>query len=234
MCVKLLQKIPTGCRKLDEILEGGLPIGSVSLIYGEAETAKTTLAIQCAVNCAKNGAKVLFVDCDSTFSPRRLSQIASKDVGNVAEHIILARPKDFKEQSTLIDQLAKYLVKDFGLAVFDTVTYLYRLEVAENPEKTFELNRELNRQLAWLAQIAKTHKVAVLVVSQVRSVFENSHVSVEPVATRVLKFWADVIIALKPTENPKIIEAVVEKKGTVQQQTSCLLQIGLKGLSEHS
>jgi DNA repair protein RadB len=232
--MKLLQKIPTGCRKLDEILEGGFPLGSISLIYGEAETAKTTLAIQCAANCARKGAKVLFVDCDGTFSPRRLSQLASEDIEKVAENIILAKPKDFKEQSTLIDQLANCLAKDFSLAVFDTITHLYRLEVAEKPEKTFELNRELNRQMAWLAQIAKTHRVAVLVVSQVRSVFDNVQVAVEPVATRVLKFWADVIIALKPTENPKVVEAIVDKMGAKQQQTSCLMWIGLTGLSEHT
>jgi hypothetical protein len=27
------------------------------------------------------------------------------------------------------------------------------------------------------------------------------YVAVEPVATRVLRFWADIIIAMKPTEN---------------------------------
>lgn len=232
--MKMLQMIPTGCSRLDENLDGGLPLSSVSLIYGEAETAKTTLAIQCAVNCARKGAKVLFVDCDGTFSPRRLSQIAFGDVEKVAEHIVLARPKDFREQTTLIDQLANYLTKDFSLVVFDTITHFYRLEVAEKPEKTFELNRELNRQLAWLAQIAKTHRVAVLIVSQVRSVFENTQVAVEPVATRVLKFWADVIIALKPTEKPKIVEAIVEKKGAKQQPISCLMKIGLTGLSEHT
>lgn len=234
MCMKLLQIIQTGCRGLDEILEGGLPVGNISLIYGEAETAKTTLAIQCAVSCARNGAKVLFVDCDGTFSPIRLSQVASGDVERVAERIILARPRDFKEQATLVDQLAEYLTKDFGLAVFDTITYLYRLEVAEKPEKTFEFNRELNRQMAWLAQIARTHKIAVLVISQVRSVFEDAQVTVEPVATRVLKFWADIVIALKPTENPKVVEAVVEKKSAKQQSASCRLGIGLTGLSEHT
>lgn len=232
MCIKLIQMIPTGCKGLDEKLGGGLSVGSVSLVYGEAETAKTTLAVQCAVNCAKMGAKVLFVDCDGTFSPRRLSQIASGDVEKVAENIVLAKPKDFNQQATLIYHLANYLMKDFCFAVFDTITYLYRLEVAEKPEKAFELNRELNRQMAWLAQIAKTRKVAVLVVSQVRSAFEDSQVTVEPVATRVLKFWADVIIALKPTESPKVVEAVVEKVGKSQHQASCLMQINLTGLSD--
>ena len=35
--------------------------------------------------------------------------------------------------------------------------------------------------------------------------------AVRPVATRVLKFWADTIIAMKPTDYPQTIKAVVEK-----------------------
>ena len=230
--MELLHKIPTGCRGLDEILDGGITIGDVSLIYGEAETAKTTLAMQCTVNCARKGFKTLFVDCDGTFSPKRLSRIASGGVEKIAERIILAKPRDFKEQTTIVDNLTGYLAKGFSLVVFDTVTRFYRLEVAENPEKTFELNRELNRQMAWLAQVAKTRRTAVLLVSQVRSVFD-SNVSTEPVATRVLKFWANTIIAMKPTENPKIVKAVVEKKPGASKKAAVYLEIGDSGLSEH-
>jgi DNA repair protein RadB len=224
-------KIPTGCRELDEILDGGITVGDITLVYGEAETAKTTLAMHCAVNCAEKGFKTLFVDCDGTFSPIRLSQIVPENVERVAERIILTRPKNFGEQKTIIDNLASYLTKGFGLVVFDTITRLYSLEVAENPEKTFELNRELNRQVAWLAQVAKTKKIAVLLVSQVRSVF-NPYVSVEPVATRVLKFWANTIIAMKPTENPKVIRVIVEKKSGREQKGTAYLEICKSGLSE--
>lgn len=232
MCSALGLKIPTGCRGLDEILDGGLNVDNISLIYGEAETAKTTLAMQCTVNCARKGCKALFVDCDGSFSTRRLSQIASNDFGKIAELVILARPKDFKEQATLINQLANYVAKGFGLVVFDTITFLYSLEVAEKPEETFTLNRELNRQMAELAQIAKTYKLAVLVTSQVRSVFEDVYVNVEPVATRVLKFWADSVIAMKPTENTNVVKACVEKKFSLTHSAFCLLKISEAGLSD--
>ncbi|MEM1564081.1 MAG: AAA family ATPase [Candidatus Bathyarchaeia archaeon] len=228
----LLQKIPTNCRTLDETLEGGFPVGEVSLIYGEAETGKTTLAMQCAVNCARQGFKTFFVDCDGTFSARRLSQIAIEDAEKVAELIILARPKSFKEQTFVIDQLANYIARGFGLVVVDTATFLYRMEVAENPDRTFELNRELNRQMALLAQNAKTQKVAVLVLSQVRSAFDEAYVDVEPVATRVLKFWANTIIAMKPTENPKVVRIIIEKKAKAAKPFSCHVEISEKGLCE--
>lgn len=233
MCVTVLERIPTSCKTFDKILGGGFPLGGVSLIYGEAETGKTTLAMQCAVNCARKGYKTLFVDCDDTFSARRLSQIASGDFKNIAELIILVKPKDFSEQASVIDQLTNYITKSFSLVVIDTLTSLYRAEIAERPEKTFELNRELNRQIAWLAQIAKTQKIGILVISQVHSVFNEAYISIEPVATRVLKFWADIIIAMKPTENPKVIKAVLEKSPKMMQHSFCQLRIGEIGIQEH-
>jgi RecA/RadA recombinase len=162
--------------------------------------------MQCAVNCAMQGYKTLFVDCDNTFSAKRLSQVASGKFEEIADLIILIRPADFKEQTAVIERVSEYTTKNFGLVVIDTFNSLYRAKVAETFGKAFGLNRELNRQLAILAQNAKTQKTPVMITSQVRSVLDESYHSVAPVATRVLKFWADTIIAMKPTENPQTLK----------------------------
>jgi DNA repair protein RadB len=227
-------KIPTGCGTIDKILEGGISRESISLIYGEAETGKTTLAMQCAINCTMQGYKTLFVDCDGTFSSIRLSQLASEKFNEIAELIILMKPNDFHEQTLGIDHLTEYITKNFGLLIIDTITALYRLKIAESPKKAFELNRELNRQMALLAQIARTQKIAVLTLSQVRSVLNETYSSIEPVATRVLKFWADTIIALKPTENPQIIKAILEKSPKKLQPSTYYLKIEENGMHEYS
>jgi DNA repair protein RadB len=234
MCVSLLQRIPTGCKTIDEILGGGISIGSVGLIYGEAETGKTTLAMQCAVNCARKSFKTLFMDSDGSFSARRLSQVTPEYFEKVVQLIILAKPNNLSEQTLVIDRLADYVTKDFKLIIVDTINSLYSAKVAEFPEKTFELNRELSRQIACLAQFAKTQKVALLMTSQVRTVFKKNYVSVEPVATRVLKFWADTIIAMKPTENPRLIKVILEKNPKETKPLTCYLEIGETGIREHS
>ena len=227
-------RIPTDCGTIDKILEGGIPQESISLIYGEAETGKTTLAMQCTINCARQGYKTLFIDCDGTFSSRRLSQLASEKFKEIAELILLMKPNDFREQTLVIDHLTEYITKNFGLLIIDTITALYRLRIAEFPKKAFELNRELNRQMALLAQIARTQKIAVLTLSQVRSVLNETYSSTEPVATRVLKFWADTIIALKPTENPQIIKAILEKSSKKLQPSTHYLKIEENGIHEYS
>ena len=219
--------IQTGVKCIDNSVGGGISPETVTLIYGEPETGKTTLAMQCAVNCAAQHLKVLFVDCDNSFYAKRLSQISKDHFDEVAERIILVKPKDFREQTALIDQIHDYTA-NVGLIVIDTFTSLYGAKVCETPakSKTFGVNRELNRQLAILAQTTKIQKIPVVITSQVRSVFNEQNPSVRPVATRVLKFWSDNIIALKPTESPKTIKAVLEKAREITQEVTCYVQIG--------
>jgi RecA/RadA recombinase len=202
------------------------------MIYGEPETGKTTLAMQCAVSCALQGQKTLFLDCDHTFSTERLSQISRNAFERVAEQIILMRPNDFAEQTVIVDNLNDYISKDFGLIIIDTFNSLYRVKLAETSTKaSFGVNRELNRQMALLAQYAKTQRIPIVVTSQVKSLINESFVSVAPVATRVLQFWADNIIALKPTEQAPNIQAVLEKNRNPQEAT-CHLRITQYGIHD--
>ena len=121
--------IQTGSKCIDSSIGGGILPETVTLIYGEPETGKTTLAMQCAVNCAIQNLKVLFVDCDNTFYAKRLSQISGDKFDEVAERIILVKPKDFREQTAVIDQIQDYATKNVGLIIIDTFTSLYGAKV---------------------------------------------------------------------------------------------------------
>lgn len=224
--------IPTGCGSLDKLLNGGLTFGDVLLVYGEAETGKTCFAIQCAVNAARLGFKTLFIDSDGTFSTRRLSQIAHSDIDEVAPQITLVKPASFKEQSLVIDRLDEYLTPSIRLLIVDSVSSLYRAEMGEK-QKTFALNRELGRQLAFLAQIAKTRKIAVLLTSQVRNVFAHGFVGMEPVATRVLRFWSDIVLNLKPTEQGNCLKAILEKHTERKCPIHCFISMKATGLCDY-
>jgi RecA/RadA recombinase len=213
-------------------LKGGIQPETMTMIYGEPETGKTTLTIQCAVSCALQGLKTLFVDCDHTFATERLSQVSRADFDKVAEQIILMRPNTFAEQTVIIDNLSDYVSKSFGLVVMDTFNSLYRVQLAETATKaSFALNRELNRLMASLAQAAKTQHIPIVVTSQVKSIINENFVSVAPVATRVLQFWADNIIALKPTELHQIVQAVLEKDRN-PQEAICYLRITQNGIHD--
>lgn len=229
---RIARTIPTGCGSLDKILNGGLNPNDVTLVYGEAKTGKTSLAIQCSVNATRLGLKAIFIDSDGTFYPPRLAQIAGHDVNEVAPKIILIKPTTFQEQVLAIDRLDEYLTSQVGLVVVDSVTSLYRVEIDEPKEKTFKLNRELGRHLACLAQIAKTRKVATLLTSQVRSVFLEGYVTVEPVATRVLKFWSDTVLNLKPSDRKNTLKVVLEKNAQRDCSVNCYVSLEENGICD--
>jgi len=231
---RTVRMVPTGCGSLDKLLGGGFLFGDVSLVYGEAETGKTCLAIQCAVNAARLGCKTIFIDSDGTFSPRRLSQIAYHDLDEVSPLITLVKPSDFQEQALAIDRLDEYLTPTVGLVVIDTVTSLYRAEIGDDKEATFSLNRELGRQLACLAQVAKTRKVATLLTSQVHNVFVEGFVKITPVATRVLRFWSDTVLNFKPMSQRNMLKAVLEKHSESKCPANCYLVIEEAGVCDYN
>jgi len=222
--------ISTGLECIDECLSGGIKPATITLVYGEPETGKSTLMLQLSVNCALQDLKVLYVDCDNTFSTERLYQIAGRNFEAVAERIVLVKPADFREQTALIDRIEDYLV-NVGLIIIDTFTSLYSARAAESP-KTFSFNRELNRQLAVLAQTVKTKKIPLVMTSQVRSVISEQTSSLRPVATRVLKFWAENILFLKPSDFPQTIKATVEKAPQLVGEAVCYIQIGETGIRD--
>jgi RecA/RadA recombinase len=225
-----MTQISTGIRCIDEGLGRGINPATITLIYGEPETGKSTLAMQCAVNCAIQNSKILYVDCDNTFSTSRLAQLSGAHFDTVAERIVLVKPRDFREQTALIERIEDYTI-NVGLIVIDTFTSLYSAKAAESP-RAFSTNRELNRQLAVLAQTVKTKKIPLVFTSQVRSVIGEQNSSVRPVATRVLKFWADNILFLKPTELPQTIKATIEKAPQQTAEVVCYVQIGEGGIRD--
>jgi DNA repair protein RadB len=224
--------VQTGCISLDKLLGGGFPTKTVSLVYGEAETGKTSLAVQCAVNCARRGTKSLFIDTDGTFSYERLSQIAEYDYEKISPIMIIMRPTTFEDQSTTIDHLEKVITNKFGLIVVDTVTSLYRAEFDDTKE-TYVANRELNRQLAVLTQVAKTCGVAVLVISQVRSVPFGGFVKTKPVATRVLNYWSDVVLDMRQSGQTRVIKVLREKHPKIKGTGHIYVKIENAGITDY-
>ena len=230
--LELQSHVQTGCISLDKLLGGGFPNETVSLVYGEAETGKTSLAIQCAVNCARRGLKTLFIDTDGTFSYERLSQIAEYDFEEISPLMIIVRPTTFQEQSKALDQLGNIITKQFGLIVVDTLTSLYRVEL-DDLKEAYVANRELNRQMAVLTQIVKTCGVAALVISQVRSVPFGEGVEMKPVATRVLNYWSDVVVDMKPAGQIRVIKVLREKHPKIKGTGFVYVKIDKTGIIDY-
>lgn len=71
---------PTGISNLDELLKGGLRVGSITEIFGKAGTGKTQLAMQICVETAKQGKMAAYIETERKFSLERLEEIALSNV----------------------------------------------------------------------------------------------------------------------------------------------------------
>lgn len=132
-----------------------------------------------------------------------------------------------------IDHLEKVITNKFGLIVVDTVTSLYRVELV-GTEETYAANRELNRQLAVLTQIAKTMGIAVLIVSQVRSVPSGETVQMKPVATRVLNYWSDIVLDMRQSGQTRVIRVIREKHPKIKGKGAIYVKIEKEGITDYS
>lgn len=149
------------------------------------------------------------MDADVGFPAERLKRIGGEETKN----IIIFIPRDFYEQTMLVEDLDRYYHPKLGLLVFDTINSLYRFAISEL-EISVDASKELNRQLAYLARFAKTYGVPVLLTSQVRGVMAEENLKaerVEPVAPRILRFWSSTIVQLKTTPKPNVKAAILER-----------------------
>lgn len=226
----VLERLSTGTIGLDRLLKGGFPLRRISLVYGEASTGKTVLALQCALQASAKGFKVFFVDSDLAFSSERLSAMDRR--GELAENIVLFQPEDFREQSRITDNLEVLLSKTPALLIIDSVTGLYRADF-DKVGGVFAQNRELNRQLAYLSDLCSRSDFTVLLTGQVHSQPSGGGWLIAPVATRSLRHWSNVVLRLRPTPKTDVRECLLEKiDGREAKGPRALFRITEQGLED--
>ena len=205
-------------------------MGEIVVVYGEAGTGKTTLAIQTAIEAARRGSKVLYIDTDRSFTHQRFLQLAGEDSDTVSEQILLFFPDTFSAQTSLVESIENYLTASTRLLVVDTITSLYRVSLG-SAERTFGLNRELNRQLAYLSEAALRRRLVVLLTSQVHARMDFPFGRIEPVARRTLAHWPRTIIRLRNTREQSKKEIIIERRrGRQTKSLKYLARLSGRGL----
>jgi len=201
-------RIGTGCGALDELMGGGYPVGHLSLIYGEASSGKTTLALMSSAERARQRLKVLYIDPDGSFSYERFLRMAG-DPGSW-EMVFISSPSSFWDQCELILNLEAFITPGTGLIVVDSITSLYRLAVGAEGEAV-ALNKGLSKQLAHLKGLSRRRCLPVLITSQVRW---SGGEDVEPVARRILEYWSGAIVSLRRSGGGLREAAVLKNPGS--------------------
>ena len=199
---ELNNKIPTGSKILDAMLDGGYEKDVITTIYGPAGSGKTVLCLLCSINIARSGKKVVYVDSEGGFSLERLKQISShisQDYKKLLDSIIFLKPASFAEQKKSFEKLKEIVNEKVGLIVVDTIAMLYRLELGKN-EDIHEVNIELGKQIAYLTEIARKKNIPVLISNQVYADFDSKE-KVNIVGGDILKYGSKCLIELQITPN---------------------------------
>jgi len=225
-----LDFLSTGSHGIDRLLGGGLPLHQIGLLYGEAATGKTILSMQCVLEAARKEYKVFYLDADQSFSANRMEQLAGGR--ELAERIVLFRPEDFDDQGRIVENIENLLTKTPTLLVVDSITGLYRGGQVKS-EGYFGRDRELNRQLAQLDALSSRFAVWILLTGQVHSSPVGGEWLVEPVATRTLGHWSDLILRLTQTPRSNVRDCFLEKRNGLDVSGShCPFKITDDGIED--
>jgi DNA repair protein RadB len=182
-----------GATGLDELLEGGLEGGTITLLFGEAGTGKTNICLQVAKNVASQGKKAIYIDTEGV-SLERLRQIAGDAYEEIMKNILFFEPHNFDDQEKLVEKAVKLAESslEVGVIILDSATIHYRLTRKEEEKGT---RRSLSPQLAKLLAVARSKSVPILLTSQVYTDIDKG--TFEPLGGHVLLHNAKAIIRLE-------------------------------------
>jgi len=222
-------KLMTGSRDVNNWLEGGYEKGIVTLFYGPAASGKSNFVMLAACHNAKKDKKIIFIDTEGSFSVDRIKQISGDLPEFVLKNIVILKPTSFDEQKESFLSLSREIKKseNIGLIVVDSITMLYRLELADARKKGLadvqEVNNSLARQMKALYEISRKRDIPVLVTSQVYSEFLNEEdwlagkqAGVNVVGGDLLKYWSKCIIELQNQGGKK--KAIIKKHRSLPEK----------------
>ncbi|MCC6012797.1 MAG: hypothetical protein LM593_00245 [Candidatus Verstraetearchaeota archaeon] len=222
----MYEKLSTGCRSIDNIIDGGISPGELLLIYGVRGSGRTTLAFQIIINNTLQGRKSLLIFTGGSASLMRLKILAKDKWSEISENILVVNINDFKEQDDLIDNLELILPENLNLIVFDSITSFYRLALKGKENEDIALNKQLNRELAILKYTSIKRGLYVVLTSDIT--IRPGEITPIPIASQILTYWCDKIIRLDRLQE-NIRRVVLIKP---QLDISCLVRISENGIED--
>jgi recombination protein RecA len=119
-----LKRMPTGYGALDDVLEGGLPRGRITEIYGPPGAGKTSLALRLCATTIAGGGVAAVVDVDHGIERSTLER-----AGVEPSRLVVARPRGGEDALQIVEELLTASAAD--VVVVDSVAALVpRAELA--------------------------------------------------------------------------------------------------------
>ena len=169
-----INRLETGT-PIDELIGGGIEEGDVVEFYGEFGAGKSQISFTLTVIVAGElNSKVVFIDCENTFKPERIAEIAKSrgyDPEKVLNNILVLQPISVEAQLEALNHIPKKA--NPKLIVVDGVTTLFREEYIGRGMLA-ERQGLLRKFLRSLKDYVREHKMYGVVTNQVYGNPESS------------------------------------------------------------
>jgi DNA repair protein RadA len=224
-----LGKISTGSKNFDALLGGGIETQSITETHGAFSSCKSQLGFQLAVNVQlpkeKGGlnGNCLFIDCENTFRPERIKQMAESmglNAKDILENIQIARAYNSDHQVILTEKSGEMIKeKNIKLLIVDSVTSLFRSDYSGRGELAAR-QQKLNRHLHTLQRLSEVYNLAVYVTNQVMSrpdiLFGDPTV---PIGGHILAHQAGTRLYLRKSKGDTRIARLVDSPNLPEGET---------------
>lgn len=235
---KILGRIPTGSKDLDELLGGGVETNGITEVYGRFAAGKSQIGFQLCVNVQlpkeKGGLEgnVLFIDTEGTFRPERIEQIAKAaglDPKKTLDNIFVIRALN-SDQQILSAERADKLVKEknIKLIIVDSITSLFRAEYVGRGALN-ERQGKLNMHIHKLQNLADTHGLAIYITNQV---MDNPAIlfgdPTTPIGGNILAHAATTRLYIRKGKEDKRIVRLVDSPNMPEGE--CIIKLTTEGI----
>ena len=200
--------LSSGSLLIDKVLGGGIGYGRITEIFGAESSGKTTLCLQFAAQCQKNGGRVAYIDAEQA-----VDLGYAKHLGVDVDDMVFTQPSSGEQALEIVDTLAKsgYI----NLIIVDSVANLTpqaEIDGEMGDQNIGLLARLMSRALRKLTATLNEKNCAIIFINQLRDKINTGFMMGNPETTtggRALKFYASQRIELKKTTSIKSGEEVV-------------------------
>jgi len=184
-------RFPTGCKSLDNLLDGGIEAGVITQVYGPPGSGKTQL---CHTLCVMlpSDYLVIYIDSEGNFRPERVKEIARARGFNskqILQRILVTKALDIKQLESRIEAACSKIDSDskIKLLIVDSIIYHYRAECAGRSKIPEKIQR-LNKYMQLLLKTASSNTVAVVVTNHQTSSVDGTNNRVVPLGGNAVSY----------------------------------------------
>jgi DNA repair protein RadA len=185
-------RLPTGCKSLDNLLNGGIEASVITQVYGPPGSGKTQLCHTLCVMLSSNY-KTIYIDTEGSFRPERIQEIAKArgfESKQILQRILVTKALDIKQLESRIEAACSKIDSDnrIKLLIADSIIYPYRAECAGRSKLPEKIQR-LNKYMHLLLKAASCNAVGVVVTNhQTQSSVDGTHNRVVPLGGNAVSY----------------------------------------------